>query len=198
MQKKSLTDILRAGAGGGADWINDNWGNIAPAPDFGSPVPKGNYVAHVLDGALFNAGTGTPGYKVTFEIIEGEYRGRRLWYDIWLTGAAKSRAVRDLAKLGIRSKEQLEQPIPSRRIRCKVRVVVHCGDDSTERNVVKHFEVLGIDPPEANPFAPGDGPGDTEPGGSGDSSTGDSTSSGELFPFGANQPAKEGPYGEGR
>src|SRR5262249_11294629 len=125
MQRKRLSDILRAGnGGGGADWINDNWGDIPPAPDFGTPVPRGHYITHVLEGALFEAGTGTPGYKVTHEIIEGEHTGRRLWQDIWLSGAAKRGAVRDLAKLGIRDKQQLEQPIPLRRIRCKVTVVV--------------------------------------------------------------------------
>ncbi len=155
--RKRLTDILSAAGNGGSDWINDNWGDIPPAPDFGTPIPKGYYITHIVEGVLFNASKGTPGYKLTHEIIQGEHRGRRLWFDIWLTGAAKSGAVRDLAKLGISSKQQLEQPIPSRRIRCKVLVVVRKDDQDIERNEVRSFDVLGIDPPQQDPFAPPEG-----------------------------------------
>jgi hypothetical protein len=162
VERKKLSDILRGG--GGADWIDsDNWDNIPPAPDFGTPVPRGQYITHIIDGALFNAGTGTPGYKVTHEILEGDYKGRRLWHDIWLSDRAKGGAVRDLAKLGVRNKAQLEQPIPSRRIRCKVFVTLRKADDGTERNEVRSFEVLGIDPPPVNPFAPSEPP-DAAPG----------------------------------
>jgi hypothetical protein len=153
-ERKKLTDILSAAGNGGSDWINDNWGDIPPAPDFGSPIPRGSYITHIVEGRLFNASRGTPGYKVTHEVIEGDHRGRRLWHDIWLTGAAKSAAVRDLAKLGITSKQQLEQPIPSRRIRCKVVVVIRKDDQEIERNEVRSFEVLGIDQPQQDPFAP--------------------------------------------
>jgi hypothetical protein len=183
-KRKSLTDILRGG-GNGADWINNDWGGIPPAPDFGTPVPKGPYITHIIDGALFNAKTGTPGYKVTHEIIEGEHRGRRLWHDIWLSGAAQRGAVRDLAKLGITNKEKLQHPIPTRRIRCKVFVVVRQADDGTERNEVRSFEVLGIDPPEQNAFAPADGSPPEADAGNPDS------------PFGANA-APSGPSAEGR
>jgi hypothetical protein len=182
--RKKLTDILR-GADSGDDWINDDWGSIPPAPDFGVPVPRGHYITHIIDGALFNAGTGSPGYKVTHEIIEGEHSGRRLWHDLWLTARAKRSAVRDLAKLGIHNKQQLEQPIPTRRIRCKVFVVVHEGDDGVKRNVVKSFDVLGIDPPQQDAFAPTDDAGPSE----GDGSA-------TEFPFGASE-NPDGPYREG-
>lgn len=201
MERKRLSDILR-GRGSGDDWINKDWSAVPPAPDFGSPVPKAYYIAHILEGALFNAATGSPGYKVSFEIIEGEYKGRRQWYNIWLTAKAQRQAVRDFAKLGIRSKEQLEQPIPTRQIRCRIFVVIHKGDDGIDRNVVKSFEVLGIDPPEVNPFAPVDDP-EGGPGHAADSKPDDDTEdspagNSELFPFGANAPSAEGPYQEGR
>jgi hypothetical protein len=157
--RKKLSDILRGGAGSGASWIGGNWGNIPPAPDYGTPVPRNWYVAHVIDGALFNAQTGTPGYKVTFEIIEGDYKGRRLWLDIWLTDTAKRGAVRDLAKLGIQNQEQLEQPLEPYRIRCRVLAVVHRDNQGIERNAVKSFEVIGVDPPPPrDAFAPADEP----------------------------------------
>ncbi len=107
---------------------------------------------------------GTPGYKIEFSIVEGEHTGRKVWHDCWLTAAALPQSKRDLAKLGIKSPAQMEQPLP-RWIRCKVTVVVVKDDDGVERNKVRKFEVIGFDKPEADPFAPkpsGDGP--TPPG----------------------------------
>jgi hypothetical protein len=165
-ERKKLSDILSGGANGnGAGWINDNWGNIPAAPDFGALIPRGYYLTHVLDGALFTAATGTAGYKVTHEILEGDHKGRRLWHDIWLSDKAKGGAVRDLTKLGITNKQQLEQPIPSRRIRCKVFVVVRKDDQGIERNEVRSFEVLCVDPPRLDPFAPSDAAEPTTEGG---------------------------------
>jgi hypothetical protein len=194
--RKKLSDILRNGNAGnnGNDWINEKWEDIPPAPDFGTPVPRGWYITHVIDGELFNAGTGTPGFKVSFEIIEGEHAGRRLWYDIWLTGAAKRAAVRDFAKLGIRDKEQLEKPIPRKQIRCKVLAVVRKDDGGLERNAVKSFDVIGIDPPETDPFAPPDAVGNEPPGNPAGKAAGEKD---EPFPFGANKTGDSGPYREG-
>ncbi len=152
-KRKLLTDILRGNNSGG-DWINDDWGGIAPAPEFG-PIPPGKYVAHAVEGALFNAGTGTPGYKVTFAILEGEHQGRRVWYDIWLTQKAQSQAVRDFGKLCITSKTQLEQPLPQG-IRCEIDVILRANDRAEKYNVVRSFRVIGIDPPEQDAFAPAD------------------------------------------
>ena len=62
-------------------------------------------------------------------------------------------AKRDLAKLGVTALEQLERPLPPG-IRCKVKLALRRDDDGTEYNRVKHFEVVGIDPPELDAFAP--------------------------------------------
>jgi hypothetical protein len=184
-ERKKLTDILQNGNGGnkGDNWINKGWDEIPPAPDFGTPVPRGCYIAHVINGELFNAATGTPGFKLSFEIIEGEHRGRRLWYDIWLTDAAKAGAVRDLAKLGIHDKQQLERPIPPRRIRCKILAVVRKDDDGIERNAVKTYDVIDIDPEEANPFAPKSGPDPLDGSKQGEAAVSSSRRSGPKEPF---------------
>jgi hypothetical protein len=166
-ERKKLSDILRGG-GGGADWLNngngDGWGDIPPAPERG-PVPSGRYVAYVVDGALFKSKEKkTPGYKMTFEIIEGGFKGRRCWYEIWLTDNNKANAVRDLLKLGIKCPAQLEQPLP-RGIRCNIRVVLRRSPDGAEFNELKEFQVVGIDPPQLDAFTPGTGPGDPQPAG---------------------------------
>jgi hypothetical protein len=150
-ERKKLSDIVN----GNAEWFNnDNWDNIPAAPDFGAPIPPGKYIAHLRDAEPFKARQReTPGIKLHFEIIEGDYKGRRAWYDIWLTAAAKSQAVRDFKKLGIKSREQLEGPIP-RWIRCRLHVAINKSDNGEEYNRVKTFEVLGIDKEEPDAFAP--------------------------------------------
>jgi len=148
--RKSLSDIL---ANGERDTIASAWNRTKAAEDF-APLPSGEYVAHVLSGELFTTPkSGTPGYKLAFGICEGEHTGRRLWHDLWLTPAAMPMTKRDLAKLEIVSLEQLEAPIPPG-IRCKLKVTLRKDDDGTEYNRVRKLEVVGIDIPEPDAFAP--------------------------------------------
>ncbi len=151
-----LSDILRDGGG---DDIRDIWDSTEAAGEMG-PLPPGEYVAHIIAGELETSRTkATPGYKLTFSVIAGEFTGRRFWHDCWLTPAALPQTKRDLAKLGVTSIEQLERPLP-RFIRCKVKLALRVDDEKNERNRVKQFEVIGIDIPEADAFAPAD---DTAP-----------------------------------
>ena len=144
-----LSDILN---GSGGDF-NNRWDATAAAGDFG-PVPRGEYVCHVTKGELESSRTkATPGYKVEFTILDGDFQGRKLWLDCWLTPAALPQSKRDLGKLGMTSPEMMERPLP-RWIRCKVQAVIRRDDDGIERNRVRTFEVIGIDPPEVDPFAP--------------------------------------------
>ena len=158
-----LSDILNGHSGD----FNDVWDNTAAAGDFG-PLPRGEYVCHATNGELEASRTkATPGYKIEFTVIEGDHKGRKVWHDCWLTPAAMPQSKRDLGKLGISSPAQMEQPLP-RWFRCKVVVVLRKDDDGVERNRVRSFEVIGIDKPETDPFAPP--PGDTkEPDGEADS-----------------------------
>jgi hypothetical protein len=90
---------------------------------------------------------------LTHRVLDGDHAGRRFWHEIWLTEAALAMAKRDLAKLGVESIEQLDLPLPLG-IRCRVKLVLRTDDDGNEFNRVKLFEVTGIEPPEADPFAP--------------------------------------------
>lgn len=160
-----LSDILNGGSGR----FNDNWNSTAAAGEFG-PVPRGIYVCHATKGELESSHLKrTPGYKLEFTIIEGDFKGRRLWNDLWLTPAALPASKRDLAKLGITTPEQMEQPLP-RWIRCRVTVTIRKDDQGIERNKVHTFEVLGFDKEEPDAFAP-PAPGDAaEPDGEVDTS----------------------------
>ena len=149
MDRRKLSDILN---GSGGDF-NSRWVATEAAGDFGA-VPRGEYACHVTRGELESSRTNrTPGYKIEFTIIEGEFKGRRLWHDSWLTPAALAQSKRDLGKLGIVTPEQMEQPLP-RGLRCRVVVVLRKDDDGIERNRVRSFEVVGIDEPVVDEFAP--------------------------------------------
>ena len=151
-----LSDILSAGGYGGD--LADQWNNTAAAGEFG-PLPGGEYVARLDRGELTTVGSkSTPSYKLTFKVVTGpgestEHANRMLWHDIWLTPAAIAQAKRDLGKLGVTNLAQLEQPLP-RGIVCGVRLALRKDDNRVERNRVVRFDVLRIETPQADPFAP--------------------------------------------
>lgn len=150
LQRKKLSDILQSGVD--RDRLQRRWAETKAADD--KPLPAGEYVGRIVTGELFTSRTnGTPGYKLTFEVAEGEHAGRRFWHDVWLSEAALSMTKRDLGKLGVTAIEQLDSSLPPG-IRCRIKLVVRQDDDGTERNRVKGFDVVAIDMPEADPFAP--------------------------------------------
>ena len=154
MQRKSLSDILREGD---RQNLSRAWGETQAAEDF-APLPPGEYVARITGGDLFTSKTkGTAGYKLCFRVLEGDHQGRQFWHDTWLTAAALPMAKRDLAKLGVTAIEQLERPLPPG-IRCRVKLVLRRDDDGTEYNRIRSFEVIGIDEPEQDAFAPANTP----------------------------------------
>jgi hypothetical protein len=151
MARKSLSDILRNGQ---RETLADAWGRTEAAGDL-EPLPTGEYIAVIEHGEGTEGKTkGTPGYKLTFRVVEGEHAGRRFWHDVWLTVPALPLAKRDLGKLGVTNFGQLEQrPLPEG-IVCSVKLALRKGDDGAEYNRVKRFDVLRIDAPAADPFAP--------------------------------------------
>ena len=94
------------------------WDNTEAAEDF-APLPPGEYVCRIVGGELVASRNDTPGFKITFQILEGEHTGRKIWHDIWLTESALPMAKRDLQKLGVTDLDQLNNPIPAG-IRCNV------------------------------------------------------------------------------
>jgi hypothetical protein len=149
--RKKLSDILLESD---RDNIKKSWADAEAAKEFG-PLPRGEYIARIVDASPIKAKTGTPGFQLAFKVLEGEFAGRMFWKDIWLTSAAIPMAKRDLGKLGVTDLDQLDQPFPQG-IRCKVKLGLQEDDDGNERNRVQSFEVVAIDPPEADPFAPPD------------------------------------------
>lgn len=140
--------------------LRRKWDDTEAAEEF-APLPSGEYVALIIAGELFNSRTkGTPGFKLTFKVLEGVHAGRQFWHDIWLTAAALPMAKRDLGGLGITELEQLERPLPSG-IQCSVKLVLRREDDGSKHNKVRHFSVVRIDKSESDSFALDDTANDT-------------------------------------
>ena len=151
MSRKSLRDVLSDGGGG--DHFQKLWNSTEAAGEL-TPVPKATYACRLVSGELNSSPKkGTPGFKMTFQIIDGDFSGRKVWHNVWLTPAAMPMAKRDLARVGITTPQQMEQPVPQG-IRCAVQVVVRQDDDGSVYNAVTKFEVTGRDEPVVDPFAP--------------------------------------------
>jgi hypothetical protein len=146
-ERKKLSDILRAGE---AEKLAAAWATTAAAAEF-APLPTGEYDCRILSGEFTQSKSGTPGYKLTLEVTEGEHAGRHVWHDVWLTPAALPMAKRDLSKLGIADLAQLSQPLP-RGILVRVKVKLRPDDNGATYNRVRSFDVTGVEPPDE--FAP--------------------------------------------
>jgi hypothetical protein len=177
-QRKKLVDILSQN--GERQRLEKTWNETQAAAEF-APLPPGEYTFRILTGELFTSKSrGTPGYKLTLEVTEGEHEGRRAWWDFWLTPAALPMTKRDLAKIGVTSLTQLEQPLPPG-ILIRGKLGIWRDDDRNESNRRVRFECIGIEPGDA--FEPteaatdqGDRSGQTAAGAEAD----------EPLPFGAN------------
>jgi hypothetical protein len=137
--------------------IAELWDSTEAATDY-TPIPSGTYEMEAVRGKRFDSKQGTPGYKITWRVKDGELEGRLVWQDLWLTKAALPMTKRDLAKLGIQSGEQLDKPLADG-IVAKVQLVRKAADSGTEYNEVKRFDGVRV---ESDPFSPMDGP-DTLP-----------------------------------
>ena len=119
-------------------------------------IPHGDYKATLIQGSLTESiKKGTPGYRMTWEISEGEFTGQRVFQTIWLTANSMAYAKRDLEKLGFTTLDQLKNPI-AEQILASIRVAHQISDDGEERNEVKSFVVMERVPKKPDPFAPQD------------------------------------------
>ncbi|MFN3192289.1 MAG: DUF669 domain-containing protein [Aureliella sp.] len=151
-----LSDILRH-QNGLADLESAFSERIATEDDV---LPGGNYTADITQGEAVESRTnGTPGYCLTFEVSEGDHKGRKLWHELWFTPKSVSRSRRDLQKLGVpidsleKMLTALDCGLPAV-FRCKVKLGVRKDDDGNERNQIRRFEVIEVVEPQPDDFAP--------------------------------------------
>jgi hypothetical protein len=149
-ERKRLSDILSEGQ---KKSYFAGWQTVKAASDF--IVPRGEYIAALVEGYAHTAKTGTPGFKLVFEIADGEHAGRKVFHDLWLTEAAKPQTKRDLDELGITDPErQLDAPVPQG-IVVALTITVQKDDDGLERNRVRRIKFLRVEPGDA--YSPKDG-----------------------------------------
>lgn len=110
----------------------------AEAASDSAAIPPGRYRCLAVSGELHKSRSGTPGYRVTFCVEDGEHRGVRLRLDCWLTPAAMPMSKRDLVKLGV---SRLDSPFPPGQV-AEVTVVKYADDDGIERNRIRSFQVV--------------------------------------------------------
>lgn len=150
MLRRKLSDILTTD---NRQTLANEWNNTETGIQ-SIPLPVGTYEAQLENGELFRStGNGTPGYKLRFRVLSGEYADRTLWCDLWLTRHALPYTKRALSQFRITDLEQLNNPLP-RGICCRVNVTCRTGDDGRRFNYVQSFDVTKIDPPLPEPFAP--------------------------------------------
>jgi len=136
-RRPRLRDIVRGNA---ADFQR-TWDTTEASSGF-DPLPPGVYRCLISDGRLFTSkSNSTPGYKVTFQVIDPPHAGRKFWLDVWLSSKALGMAKGELAKLGIVSPDQLERPLSPGRT-ADVQVVQRTADDGTTFNRVKTFKIV--------------------------------------------------------
>lgn len=145
-QRPRLDDIL---SGGGN--FDDLWNSTSAADEF-QPIPPGVYRCLVADGKLAEAKTGTAGYKLTFEVLDGPHAGRKVFHDLWLTAKAMPTTKRDAAKLGIHSFAQMRQALPAGLV-VEAKVALRTEDDGRQFNRVLAFRIVG-DVPADDLLAP--------------------------------------------
>jgi hypothetical protein len=153
MVRKSLREILSQDE---SKSLEESWDSIEAADKSFSPLPAGTYESHIIDGELFHAKSGTPGYKLTYRVCDGEYSGSLFWQQFWLTDKALPYSKGQLQKLGYQTFNHLRtnEPIKGRLIRCRVILKLRPTDDGRQFTEVRSFEVLGEDQPEPEPYAP--------------------------------------------
>jgi hypothetical protein len=76
--RKKLSDILQFNSD--RERLQSLWKTTAAAAEF-APLPNGEYTFRILAGELFTSRGGTPGFKLTVEVAEGDFEGRRVWAD---------------------------------------------------------------------------------------------------------------------
>jgi hypothetical protein len=147
-ERKKLCDILQLNSE--REKLSSLWETTAAAAEF-APLPRGEYCFRILAGELFTSRRQTPGYKLTLEVTEGDFAGRRAWCELWLTEAALPMTKRDLEKIGVTNLEQLEQPLPPG-ILIKGKLTLRTDDNGNESNRLVRFECIGVE--KGDTFAP--------------------------------------------
>lgn len=107
-----------------------------------SPIPEGEYVAYVYEVEPKRFRTGSEGFSITYNVGEGEYKGRKIFDNIVLTPNARWKLAQFWeAMTGEKELEIDTDKLPSFVGR---QVIVRVGiDKERDQNVVKNLKYHG-------------------------------------------------------
>ena len=145
--KKKLSDIVKDMAA-----LKQQWANTKPAADTDKPIPPGEYVCALVEGNAGESGSGKAYYKITLRVASGEYAGRLVWHDFYLSPAALPYTMRAFSKIGVTDLEQLDDGLPPG-LAVKAKIVVKTLDNASERNEVKSWVLAEVNA-DAKPGTP--------------------------------------------
>jgi uncharacterized protein DUF669 len=83
------------------------WDDIPDADDF-SPIPDGEYLMKVAEAEEKQSKNGNPMWKLVLEIVNGQFKGRRVWDNITWSGEGMKRVKLVLSRLGLDLKGDME------------------------------------------------------------------------------------------
>src|SRR5207248_2208729 len=108
----------------------DAFDNAEPAPDF-QPLPAGVFPAKIVSGSLTQTKKGADCYRMTFEVVEGEQRGRRVTRTWVFSERAVAYAKRDLKEFGLLNSNHLLEPFPPPGVEifCRLIIALQRGDN---------------------------------------------------------------------
>lgn len=138
--------------------INFNASEVAPQTGF-DPIPAGTYVAVITESEEKATKAGTGSYlQLTFEVIEGDHKGRRLWARLNLNNpndqavaiarAELSAICHAVNVLDLRDTTQLHD------LPMAIRVTAKPDKDGEVRNEIKKYEALSNAKPATTPNKP--------------------------------------------
>ena len=138
-----------------ANDIGKRFDQVEAAPALQDVLPRGAYEADWVGISVGENRNGKPRIVLSFDVIDDDFLGTKLWLDLYLTPPAMACTKRELVKLDIEKSEDWKRPVPHW-LRCSVKVIVETGDDGKQRNKITDFKVISYDCETPDPFAPKD------------------------------------------
>jgi len=138
--------------------LNFNASEVAPSAGF-TPIPAGRYVAIINDSGMWPTKSGNGQYlQLEFEIIEGEYAGRRLrdWLNLEHANPEAVRIARANLSVICHAVQVLTPQDSAELHNIPLIIVVRCkqNQDGETVNEVRGYEALI--PPQPTQLPPGD------------------------------------------
>jgi hypothetical protein len=150
--RKKLGDIVKDMTG-----LRSKWTKTAPAADL-TPIPKGEYVCTLDDIRPDESKKGTPRLKITISVAQGEYAGRKVFHDAYLSDAALPYTLRLLGKIGLDDLDAIDRGIPPG-IMVRAWITLKTRDDGEQINEIKNWELAAVNAPSVDSAGPQLAPG---------------------------------------